>query len=182
MTGNRVSFYFWLLLPVLFLGLSLGLWAQNGEAENARSREIPPSSENALSRLIEISAQLSTLNERLREELQDSRRSSRELQNMLESSRRELETLRSELEVLHNSSRRLLSGAENSQTESAGLLTALRKAEASLMSLELSFTAYRETAEGRIKTLEREKTLLKWGCVCAGALAAGFGTAYLLAR
>jgi len=144
--------------------------------------EIEGNTGSALSRLIEISGQLSTLNEKLRSELQDSRQSSRDLQIMLETSRRELETLRQELEALHSSSAELLIKAENSQTELTGLQTALRKAESSLTSLELSFAAYRETAEGRINSLERNKRLWKWGFIAAGILAAGFGTAFIVTR
>jgi len=142
-----------------------------------------------LNRLIEISGQLSTLNERLRSELQDSRRSSRELQTMLESSkreldglRRELETLRQELEALHNSSTQLLAAAENSQTELTAVQAALKKAESSLASLEQSFAAYRQAAERRINSLERQNRLWKWGCIAAGVLAAGFGTAFLVTQ
>ena len=172
------------LLPALCLGLPLGLWAQDSGAAPSEGN-----SENALNRLIGISAQLSDLNERLRSELQDSRQNSRELQNMLEASRKELEGLRQELgalkqelEALHSSSTVLLTKAENSQTELAGLREALRKAESSLLSLELSFASYRETAEGRIKTLERQNRFLKWGCIAAGALAAGFGAAAIIGR
>jgi predicted nucleic acid-binding Zn-ribbon protein len=135
-----------------------------------------------LNRLIEISQQLSTLNEKLREELQDSRQSSRELQTRLESSRKELEELKLELGVLQINSMELLIKAENSLTESTALLAALKKAESSLMSLEQSFKAYRQTAEGEIKSLKREKGLWKWGCIAAGVLAAGFGGAFLLGR
>jgi len=161
----------------LFSGFAQGLWAQDsGAALNERN------SGNALSRLIGISTQLSTLNEELRNELQGSRQSSRVLQNMLETSKRELEELRTELGVLQISSMELLIKAENSQTELTGLQDALRKAESSLMSLELSWAAYRESTERRINVLSREKTLWKWGCIAAGVLAAGFGTAFAVAR
>jgi len=135
-----------------------------------------------LNRLIEISAQLSTLNAKLQNELQDSKRNSRELQTMLETSRKELEGLRQELTELHNTSGELLNKAENSQMELTALQEALRKAESSLMSLELSFSAYRETAENRINKLENENRLWKWGCIAAGVLAAGFGAAFLVGR
>jgi uncharacterized membrane-anchored protein YhcB (DUF1043 family) len=100
-----------------------------------------------LNRLTEISNQLSLLNERLRNELLDSRQNSRELQSMLELSKQELDSLRQELEHLRIVSAELLSKAENSLTESTELLTALRKAEYSLVSLEQSFAAYRVAAE-----------------------------------
>ena len=160
------------LLPVLFSVFSWGLFAQDSAGTE--------NSGNALNRLIGISVQLSALNERLRSELQDSRQSSRELQIMLESSRKELEELRQELRALQSSSTGLLLKAENSQTELAALQTALRKAESSLMSLELSLAAYKVTAEQKIKTLEREKRLWKWGFMAAAVLAAGFGTALLV--
>ena len=170
-----------LLLAVLFSPLPWGLWAQSAAAASGSS------SENALSRLIEISGQLSNLNEKLRSQLQDSRQSSRELQGMLEASRRELEghrqeleALKQELKVLHSTSTELLTAAENSRTELTALETALRTAESSLTSLELSFAAYRQEAEKRINTLTREKRLWKWGCIAAGVLAVGFGTAFLV--
>jgi predicted nucleic acid-binding Zn-ribbon protein len=176
MIKKQFYFYSWLLLVVFFLGFSWELQAQEEEHLHL------PNSGGTLNRLLEISAQLSTLNERLREELSDSRQSSRELQIMLEASRKELEELKTELELLRHNSTGLLSKAENSQAELTALLTALRRAESSLMSLELSFTAYRETAEQRIRGLDREKRLWKWGCIAAGVLAAGFGGAFLLGR
>ena len=165
------------LFLLLLLGFAQALWAQDSEAA---AKEL--NSGIALNRLIGISTQLSNLNERLRSELQDSKRNSLELQSMLEDSKRELEELRQELEALRNSSKELLSAAENSQTELAALMTALRKAESSLMSLEISFAAYREAAESRISSLERKNKLLKWGFIATGVLAAGFGTAFLIAR
>ena len=183
MLKSRFSLYFLLLLPVLFLGLSLELLAQDSSLDG----QVPENSSIALSRLIEISTQLSTLNERLQNELQNSRQSSISLQNMLETSRLELDglrlelgVLRQELETLQFNSKELLTRAESSQTELTALLAALRKAETSLMSLELSFAAYREASESRINTLAREKALWKWGCVSVSVLAVGFGAAYLL--
>jgi len=172
-----LNYRFILFFLFLLQGLSWGLWAAESPATGAGGN-----SENALNRLIGISTQLSILNERLSEELRDSRRSSRELQIMLETSKKELEGLRAELEALHSSSTELLIKAGNSQTELTALQTALRKAESSLMSLELSFAAYRETAEGRIKTLEKKNRLWKWGCIAAGILAAGAGAAFLATR
>ena len=180
MTGKHIFFCLFLLAA-----LSSGFaWASDLEAAlNAEN------SESALNRLIVISAQLSTLNGRLQTELQDSRKSSLELQSMLEASKRELaglkgelEILKQELEALQNTSTELLTKAENSRTELTELQAALRKAESSLTSLELSFAAYRETAENRINGLEREKRLWKWGCLAAGVLAAGFGAAFFAGR
>jgi DNA repair exonuclease SbcCD ATPase subunit len=166
-------------LPVLFLALSFQIWAEDF---SEREEAIPQNSENALSRLIEISAQLSSLNERLRGELLDSRQNSRELQTRLEVSRQELEELRKELGELQRNSMGLLLKAENSQLELTGLLTALRTAESSLTSLGLSFAAYSETAEKRINTLEKSSRLWKYGCIAAGVLAAGFATAFFVGR
>jgi len=177
----RFILRFMLPLSVLLSGLSLGLWAQDSPAAGNEAN-----SENTLNRLIEISAQLSNLNGKLQNELQDSRRNSRELQSMLEESRKELENLRQELLVLkqeavtlQNSSTELLIKAENSQTELIALQETLRKAESSLTSLELSFAAYREAVENRMSSLEKEKRLWKWGCIAAGVLAAGFGAVML---
>ena len=177
MARNRFFLFALLSLSVLFSGLRWELYGlESAAVENEGS------SGNALSRLIEISGQLSNLNERLRNELQDSKQNSRDLQIMLEASRKELEGLRGELGILHNSSAELLIKAENSRTELTALQTALRKAESSLTSLELSFAAYRETAEKRISGLERNNRLWKWGCIGAGILAAGFGAAFIAGR
>ena len=171
------------LFSALFLGLSWGTWAQSAGPGSEGN------SESALNRLIGISTQLSALNERLQGELQDSRQNSRQLQSMLEDSRRELEGLRQELwalkqelQALQTSSTALLAAAENSQTELTVLQEALRRAEFSLMNLEISFAAYRQTSQARINRLQRENRLYKWGCAAAGVLAAGLGTAFLLGR
>ena len=165
-----------LFLLVLCLVLSWPLSSLEGEAPN------PENSESALSRLIEISDQLSILNERLRSELQGSRQNYRELQTMLEISRQELDGLRLELKVLQNVSTELLNSAENSLLESTELMTALKKAEVSLASLELSFAFYREAAEWKITSLEKQNRLWRWGCIAAGILAAGLGTTLMISR
>ena len=179
MLKNRCYVFCFFLFSVLLLGFSWEIWAEDfSETEKNRTQ----SSETALNRLIEISTQLSALNEKLQNELQISRQSSSELQNMLKASRKELDELKTELEVLRETSVLLLTKAENSQMELTDLLLVLRKADSSLMSLDLSFTAYKQTAEKQIKNLNREKTLWKWGCIAAGGLAAGFGTAFLISR
>ena len=185
MFEHRVPLSFSLLLSVLFLAFSLGLWAE----DSSIGGQLPESSQIALSRLIEISTQLSALNERLERELQDSRRSSSSLQNMLEASKKELNglrlelgVLRQELETLQWRSTELSTSLLSSQTELSALKTALKKAESSLMSLELSFLLYREASEGRIKSLTRERTLWKYACIAAGVLAAGFGAMLLSGR
>jgi chromosome segregation ATPase len=177
MLKRYTCFYSLFLFPVLLLVLAQGLWALDGEAAASEGN-----SESALSRLTAISTQLSDLNGRLQNELSDSRKNSRELQSMLESSKQELEELRLELEALRKNSAELLTGAVKSQTELNGLKGALKKAESSLLNLEISWEAYRESAEGRIKTLSKEKNLWKWGCIAASALAAGLGAAFLAAR
>ncbi|MCL2478099.1 MAG: hypothetical protein FWF22_01255 [Treponema sp.] len=147
--------------------------------------EVPQTMQNsgyALNRLIGISDQLSALNERLRIELQDSIQNSRELQNMLEASKQELDGLKVELETLRISSAELLSRAESSQSESKELMTDLKKAESSLQSLDLSFGNYRTTAEQKITSLENENKFWKIGLFAAGIIAAGFGVAFVLAR
>ncbi|MDR1618643.1 MAG: hypothetical protein LBS06_06305, partial [Treponema sp.] len=96
-----------------------------------------------LSRLLEISTRLVSLNEKLRNELADSKKNSAELSNMLLSSKGELDNLRKELEDLRKTSAALMSGAENSNRESDGLRTALTKAGNSLRNLEQSFENYR---------------------------------------
>jgi len=169
--------YLLLLLLVLLSGLPLGLYSQ--ESEKA---EIPPNSSATLSRLTAISTQLSLLNERLQIELQDSMRNSVELETMLEASKKELGELRRELTVLQTTSTELRSVAENSLTEFNALQAALRKAESSLRSLELSFAAYRQASEQKIITLERQNRFWKWGCTAVGILAAGFGAAILMER
>jgi len=175
---GRIPFFFYcFLLPALLLGLPGEISAQNSAGQGNGN-----SSGNTLSRLIGISEQLSALNEKLSNELQDSKKSSRELQIMLEASRQELETLKRELEVLRISSTELSARADISQTELTALQEALRTAGSSLMSLELSFGAYRQEAETRIVSLKRENRLWKWGCIAAGVLTAGFGTAFLLTR
>jgi chromosome segregation ATPase len=134
--------------------------------------------EQDLTRLLEISARLSGLNERLRIELEDSRKNSTELLATLETSRNELEQLRQELAPLRRNSLELLSRAEKSEQELSGLKSALRKAESSLVSLDLSYGAYKTTAEARITRLERSGRWLKYAVIGALALAVGGWTAF----
>ena len=185
-SGKKFPTLRFLFLWVLLLAFSVSLYstepagtqAQKTPPEETPPEEPPPNSASALNRLIEISQLLSTLNSKLQNELHDSMRSSRELQSLLESSKAELDTLRAELEFLRITSTELLGKMEKSQTASTELMTALRKAESSLMSLDLSFTAYRETADNRIRSLERQNKFWKIGCIAAGILAAGFGAAF----
>jgi chromosome segregation ATPase len=138
-------------------------------------------SRNELARLIEISTKLAALNERLRNELDGSRKSSAELSNTLTASRTELDGLRTELESLRRASRELLSRAELSNQELNGLREALRKAESSLTNLEQSFGAYRMAAESRIAYLEKSGRFLKYGLIAAAVLAAGGWAAFAAA-
>jgi chromosome segregation ATPase len=140
------------------------------------------SSRNELSRLIEISTKLAELNERLRNELADSRKSSTELSNMLMTSKNELDALRTELEFLRQTSAELLSRAELSSQESSGLREALKKAESSLTSLEQSFGAYRTAAESRIARLEKSGRFFKYAFIAGAVLAAGGWAAFAVAR
>jgi uncharacterized coiled-coil DUF342 family protein len=127
---------------------------------------------NELSRLLEISTRLVSLNEKLRSELADSKKNSAELSNMLSASKGELETLRKELEDLRKTSAALMSGAEHSNRESDGLREALTKAGNSLRNLEQSFENYRMHAEARIAYLEGRNRLFKYGFAGALVLAA----------
>jgi chromosome segregation ATPase len=138
--------------------------------------------EGELTRLLEISARLSELNEQLKNELEGSRKSSSELLNMLEASKRELEELRKELTPLRKDSTELLSRAEISGQELNELRTALRKAESSLTSLDASYGAYRMAAEARITRLERSGRWYKYAVIAAAVLAAGGWTAFAVAR
>jgi predicted nucleic acid-binding Zn-ribbon protein len=133
-------------------------------------------------RLIEISTRLGEINGRLRNELEDSRKNSAELSNMLRTSKTELDGLRIELEALRTTSTGLLSKAELSNQESSGLREALRKAEFSLTSLEGSFGAYRTAAEARIASLEKSGRFFKYGFFAGTLLALGGWTAFALSR
>jgi uncharacterized membrane-anchored protein YhcB (DUF1043 family) len=132
------------------------------------------SSERELSRLIEISSQLTLLNEKLRNELEDSRKNSLDLRNTLEKSKNELDELREELEALRTASAALLNTQNESQTDLTALQAALTKAGNSLASLEQSFAAYKIQAELQIGRLEKTNRIWKWGCAALGVTAAGF--------
>ena len=175
--GKSSFLFFCFLLPALLLVMPLELSAQNSDGQEKANV-----SGLTLNRLIEISGQLSTLNGKLASELQDSRRNSRELLNMLEASKPELEGLKRELEALRNSSTELLTRAESSETELTALQEALRTAGSSLMSLELSFASYREEANRQISVLKRKNNIWKWTCIALGIAGAGLGTAFLATR
>ncbi len=146
------------------LVLSSASWAEESSASpsDGSRREI---SASELERLLAISTRLASLNERLRTELEASRSNSAGLESSLESSTRELETLKRELEESRLTSNELAQRVESSERESTALSEALRKADASLRSLEDSFAEYRKAAEGRM-------TSLSLGALAAGLLAA----------
>jgi chromosome segregation ATPase len=141
-----------------------------------------PGEEPELTRLLDISTRLSELNERLRSELEDSRKSSTELLATLETSRSELEQLKQELTPLRNSSMELLTRAERSEQELSGLRAALRKAESSLVSLDVSYGAYKTAAEARIRRLERSGRWMKYAVIGLAIFAAGGWTAFAVTR
>lgn len=163
-----------LAAPALVAGLALSFWlspwaswpepSSVSEAEASSASGASPSSGNELERLLAISKRLGELNERLRIELEASKTSSLGLAASLESSTRELEGLRRELETLRMSSTELALRAESSARASIELSTALRRADDSLRSLEVSFAAYRRAAEAR-------QGLLGLGALGAGLLA-----------
>jgi chromosome segregation ATPase len=140
----------------------------------------PETEQSAPSRLQEILTRLTELNETLRSELESSRRNSTELSATLETSRRELDQLKADLEALRTNSTQLLETAQNSEQELNGLREALRKAESSLMSLELSWEAYRLSTESRIADLERRARTYRWALAAAALIAVGGWSAYLL--
>lgn len=130
-------------------------------------------SASELAQLSEISTRLASLNEKLRIELEASKSSSAGLALSLENSTRELEALRLELDRLRTNSSELELRAKNSERESTALSEALRKADDSLRSLEVSFADYRKAAEARL-------FFLGFGTVAALiAAAAGWAVAIL---
>jgi septal ring factor EnvC (AmiA/AmiB activator) len=135
-------------------------------------------SASELSRLVEISTKLATLNETLRNELEGSKRNSGELARTLESSKAELDALKKELESLRTTSIELAHSAENSVTELTELRKALSKAESSLTNLEASFESYRSAAEAKIARLERKARFEKVGLIVLGSLALGGWSAF----
>ncbi|HUX36770.1 MAG TPA: hypothetical protein VMV44_02590 [Rectinemataceae bacterium] len=146
------------------LALSSASWAEESlvSPSDGAERRI---SASELERLLAISTRLASLNERLRTELETSRLNSAGLETSLESSTRELATLKLELERSRLASNELAQRAESSERESIALSEALRKADASLRSLELSFAEYRKAAELRM-------SVLSFGALGAGILAA----------
>lgn len=156
------------LLSAFWPAPSRSAFGQNSPGGGPR-----PISASELERLAEISTRLSLLNERLKTELEDSRRSSGELAALLESSRLELEALRLELEASRTTSTGLALRAESSERDSSSLREALTKAQDSLESSATSFEAYRRAAEARLRRAERGKRLLALAAASGWAAALG---------
>ena len=131
-------------------------------------------SASELGRLSEISTRLASLNETLRIELEDSKSNSAELASSLETSTRELATLKRELDLFRQNSSELGLRAEILERESIELSAALKKADDSLRSLEVSFAEYRKEAE-------RRTVFLGLGVLGAGLVAAAGWTVAILA-
>lgn len=152
----------------LCLALCSPLWALDSDTDASSTI-----SASELSRLVEISTRLARLNETLRTELEDSRKSSAELARTLESSRVELEDLRRILRELERT-------AQSSARELDGLRTALKRAEDSLQSLESSFAAYRAEATREIRDLKAAKGFFGWLTGIFAALAVSGWAAFIL--
>jgi septal ring factor EnvC (AmiA/AmiB activator) len=138
----------------------------------------PDPSAPELTRLLEISTRLSELNEQLRNELDSSRRNSTELSTMLEKSRNELERLKAELEPLRNNSTALQTTASRSEQELNGLRTALKKAETSLMNLEISYSAYKKTTESQLSQIKKINRVFRYLTIGIGVTAIAGWTAF----
>ncbi len=146
--GFALAALFW----ALCLASPSGLGAEPSPRDQPQAA-ISAISASELERLSEISTRLASLNERLRTELEASRRSLSELGDSLAISTRELGTLRLELKESRRNSSELVSTAESSARESIALREALTRAEDSLKSSEASFEGYRRTAESRMLAL-----------------------------
>lgn len=163
-----------LFFAVSSWAFSSPLWAQEASPSSGGQSEGPTASLRPTpSRLEEISKRLAILNEELRKELEDSKRSSEELAILLESSR-------AELTGLQESSAALVIRATNSEQELTALLTALERAHVSLTSLEKNFAAWKALSDATIADLEASRARERWLCVALGALALGGWTAFLL--
>jgi septal ring factor EnvC (AmiA/AmiB activator) len=168
--------FFW---PAFYLASPLPLFSLELKPE-----ENVNASGNELSRLIEISNQLALLNEKLRSELEDSRKNSQSLRDTLGKSKEELDVLKLELAQLQTASKALLSTQAESQTDLTLLQAALTKADSSLTSLEQSFAAYRQTAELQITRLEKARNgwRIAFFAALGAALAGGITAAAVSAR
>jgi predicted nucleic acid-binding Zn-ribbon protein len=97
---------------------------------------------------------------------------------MLEKSRNELELLRTELEPLRNTSTALRNAASQSEQELTALKTALRKAETSLMNLEISYSAYRTATESQLARTNKTNRVFRYVALTLGAAALAGWTAF----
>ena len=164
------------VVALSFAALLSAFWpapSRSAFGQSSQAGEPRRISASELERLAEISRRLSLINERLKTELEDSRRSSEDLAALLESSRRELEALRLELEASRTISTGLASRAESSERDSASLREALTRAQVSLESSTTSFEAYRRAAEARLRRAERGKRLLALAAASGWAAALG---------
>ena len=164
------------VVALSFAALLSAFWpapSRSAFGQSSQAGEPRRISASELERLAEISRRLLLLNERLKTELEDSRRSSEDLAALLESSRRELEALRLELEASRTISTGLASRAESSERDSASLREALTRAQVSLESSTTSFEAYRRAAEARLRRAERGKRLLALAAASGWAAALG---------
>jgi predicted nucleic acid-binding Zn-ribbon protein len=100
---------------------------------------------------------------------------------MLEKSKNELELLRTELEPLRNSSTALRTAALRSERELNELRAALRKAETSLMNLELSYSAYRTAAESRLTQTKKTNRIFRYVTISVSIAAAAGWAAFAIA-
>lgn len=136
--------------------------------------------ENELSQLTEISTRLGKLNEMLRNELENSRKNSSELEMRLTESKTELELLRTELEALQTRSIELRQHVAISLEESTQLKDSLQKTESSLKSLEQSFSEYKQAAEQELNRLEQSRNRYRLLTIIAGTLALSGWAAFSL--
>lgn len=171
--GACRGFCSWFFCSVFCLACSWSAWSTD-TADSASSAI----SGSELSRLLEISNRLASLNEKLESELTASKLSSEELARSLESSRKELDALRTELEASRSISSGLASSAALSETESTELKAAHERAESFLRSSEASFAAYRKTAEDRISRLERSASRFRTAAGIASVFAASGWAAF----
>jgi hypothetical protein len=79
---------------------------------------------------------------------------------------------------LRNNSTALLTAALKSERELNELRAALRKAETSLMSLELSYSTYRTETESRLARTDKTSRVFRYLAISLGAAALAGWTAF----
>lgn len=164
-----MAFFLWALLWVLW-SPALSFGEEPNQTDNYY--------ENELLRLTEISMQLGRLNERLKNELENSRKNSSELENRLKASKTELEQLQAELKALQSSLIELRLNVTTSLQESKQLKDSLQKTEDSLQSLEQSFNNYKTAAEQELKRLEQSRNRYRLLLIIAGTFAVSGWSAF----